>query len=345
MPAFSLPALDGKTYTNEDFKDVKNLGVVFLSNHCRISQKFQKALIEIKKKTKGSENDFFVISPNHPQSILPHEEAYSDLGDSFEEMNKRAIGEKYNFTFLFDGEHQSVTEAFGASITPSAYVFGPSRTQIYAGRIGNHEKVADIEALEFYQYLFYGEEWEDTRITRSFGSVIKWKSRKALLEKTIRNYSKETVFVRMVDGKTLRFLTTKGVGRLKIYFAWSIDDKNCVDNLQKISHISKIYRKRGVSVGTIHVGTEEEKDDVEEILSRAQISGINYMINGNEFNILNIGYKSSTDRITPSSLILSQEGKPVEEIKGDVNIYDLRKKLLMNLINVSYKNGRKAKYR
>ena len=54
------------------------------------------------------------------------------------------------------------------------------------------------------------------------------------------------------------------------------------------------------------------------------------MINGNEFNILNIGYKSSTDRITPSSLILSQEGKPVEEIKGDVNIYDLRKKLSIN---------------
>ena len=130
-----------------------------------------------------------------------------------------------------------------------------------------------------------------------------------MLEKTIRNYSKETVFVRKVDGETLRFLTTKG-GKIKIYFAWSIKDKNCVDNLQKISHISKIYRKRGVSVGTIHVGTEEEKDAVEEILSRAQISGINYMINGNEFNILNIGYKSSTDIITPSSLILSQEGKP-----------------------------------
>ena len=224
-----------------------------------------------------------------------------------------------------------MTKAFGASITPSAYVFGPSRTQIYAGRIGNHEKTADIEALEFYQYLFYGEEGKDTRITRSFGSVIKWKSRKALLEKTIRNYSKETVFVRKVDGKTLRFLTTKGVGRLKIYYAWSIKDENCVDNLQKISHISKIYRKRGVSISTIHVGIDEERVVVEEILSRAQISGINYMIDGSEFNILSIGYKSSTDRITPSSLILSQEGKPIEEIKGEVNIYNLRKKIINEL--------------
>ena len=63
------------------------------------------------------------------------------------------------------------------------------------------------------------------KITRSFGSVIKWKSRKALLEK-LYAIILETVFVRMVDGKILlRFLTTKGVGRLKIYFAWSIDDK------------------------------------------------------------------------------------------------------------------------
>ena len=181
MPAFSLPALDGKTYTNEDFKDVKNIGVVFLSNHCRISQKFQKALIEIKKKTKGSENDFIVISPNHPQSILPHEEAYSDLGDSFEEMNKRAIEKSIILHFYLMGTPECdrsfwcVNNAKCICLWPREHKFMPDELVIM-------KKVADIEALEFYQYLFYGEEWEDTRITRSFGSVIKWKSRKALLE-------------------------------------------------------------------------------------------------------------------------------------------------------------------
>ena len=44
LPPFSLRATNGEVYTESDFDDKKVLGIVFLSNHCKVSQLFQNHL-------------------------------------------------------------------------------------------------------------------------------------------------------------------------------------------------------------------------------------------------------------------------------------------------------------
>src|ERR1700757_2200023 len=46
-PAFSLPGIDGKTYTLDDFKDAPVLMVAFLSNHCPYSHAAETRLLPL----------------------------------------------------------------------------------------------------------------------------------------------------------------------------------------------------------------------------------------------------------------------------------------------------------
>ena len=43
---FRLPGVDGQYYTNENLKGHKYTLIIFLSNHCRVSQSFQQKIIQ-----------------------------------------------------------------------------------------------------------------------------------------------------------------------------------------------------------------------------------------------------------------------------------------------------------
>ena len=45
LPRISLLGVDGKTYTQNSFSNYQNIAVIFYSNHCRVSQKFEKLII------------------------------------------------------------------------------------------------------------------------------------------------------------------------------------------------------------------------------------------------------------------------------------------------------------
>src|SRR5580692_11807889 len=46
-PDFSLPGVDGKTYTLSSFKDAKVLVIVFMCNHCPTSQAYERRVIQL----------------------------------------------------------------------------------------------------------------------------------------------------------------------------------------------------------------------------------------------------------------------------------------------------------
>ena len=94
LPDFELTSTSGKIYSRDDFDDKKLLAIVFLSNHCRVSQIFQNHIMQIKKLFAQESISIIAVSPNYEDAILPDELAYSDLGDSFEEMKKRAERKK-----------------------------------------------------------------------------------------------------------------------------------------------------------------------------------------------------------------------------------------------------------
>ena len=48
-PDFSLPGIDGKTYTLSSFKNAKVLVIVFICNHCPTSQAYEQMITPIRE--------------------------------------------------------------------------------------------------------------------------------------------------------------------------------------------------------------------------------------------------------------------------------------------------------
>ena len=78
---FSLPGVDGKTYSVESFVDKKVLVVVFTCNHCPYANAIEDRLIEFQKKYADDGIQVIAINSNDAEN-------YPD--DSFESMIERA---------------------------------------------------------------------------------------------------------------------------------------------------------------------------------------------------------------------------------------------------------------
>src|SRR6266478_9811538 len=139
-PDFKLPGVDGKKHSLNDFRKSPVLVVVFTCNHCPTAQYYEERLKKIVEDYKGKGVALVAISPNDPKSVRVDELGYTDLGDSFPEMKIRAKYKRFNFPYLYDGEKEEVSRAYGPVATPHAFVFDQRRTLRYRGRIDDSER-------------------------------------------------------------------------------------------------------------------------------------------------------------------------------------------------------------
>jgi len=124
-PDFSLPGVDGDTYTLASFKDKPVLVVAFWCNHCPYVQAWEDRTIATQRDYAPKGVAFVAINPNET-------EGYPE--DDFPHMVARAKSQGYNFPYLRD-ETQKVAEAYGGVCTPDFFVFDKSRRLRYRGKL------------------------------------------------------------------------------------------------------------------------------------------------------------------------------------------------------------------
>src|SRR5881227_2868806 len=126
-PDFRLPGVDGKKHSLKDFRKSPVLVIVFTCNHCPTAQYYEERLKKIVENYKAKGVALVAISPNDPRSVRLDELGYTDLGDSFKEMKVRAKYRRFNFPYLYDGDKEDVSHAYGPVATPHAFVFDQQR--------------------------------------------------------------------------------------------------------------------------------------------------------------------------------------------------------------------------
>ena len=167
-PDFSLPGVDGKAYSLNNFKNKKILVVVFMCNHCPYVQ----GSIE---RIKAIQSDYGVKSVQVVGINANDEINYPD--DSFEKMIEMNKEKKLNFPYLRD-EDQNVATAYGAQCTPECFVFDEKRTLRYHGRIDNSPKdsslVQTTDLRNSIESLIHNKK-VSIELTPAIGCSIKWR--------------------------------------------------------------------------------------------------------------------------------------------------------------------------
>ena len=134
LPAvdFSLPGVDGKTWTLQDGRGEKGLLVFFICNHCPYVQAIRDRLVRDALELRDLGVNSVAIMSNDPSQ---YEE------DSFENM--RSISREFDFPFpyLLD-ETQEVAKAYGAVCTPDFFGYNADLELQYRGRLDESRKEA-----------------------------------------------------------------------------------------------------------------------------------------------------------------------------------------------------------
>lgn len=167
-PDFSLPGIDGKTYSLASFTDKKVLVVCFSCNHCPYVQAAEDRMIAFQHDFAPKGVQLVCINPND-------ERTYPE--DSFDEMKQRAKAKGFNFAYLRD-ESQEVARRYGAQCTPEFFVFDPSRKLAYHGRIDDGYK--DAHAAKIHDLRDAAKAALEGKpiaepVTPAMGCSIKWR--------------------------------------------------------------------------------------------------------------------------------------------------------------------------
>src|SRR5580658_8921838 len=115
-PDFALPGVDGKIHKLSDYAASPILVVVFTCNHCPIAQMYEQRIQQLANDYKNKGVAVVAIQPNDPEAIRIDELDSSDISDSLPEMKIRVQYKHLTYPYLYDGETQQVTRAYGPQV-------------------------------------------------------------------------------------------------------------------------------------------------------------------------------------------------------------------------------------
>lgn len=168
-PDFSLPGVDGRTWTLEDCMGANGLLIMFICNHCPYVKAINDKLVRDTVELKSLGVNSVAIMSNDPDD-------YPE--DSFENMKKVAVAQGYPFPYLWD-ESQEVAKAYGAVCTPDFFGYNAQAELQYRGRLDASGRDPDSDPSErelfnaMKQVAETGTGPEEQ--TPSIGCSIKWR--------------------------------------------------------------------------------------------------------------------------------------------------------------------------
>ncbi len=321
-PDFKLPGTDGKNYSLASFAKSKVLAVVFTCNHCPTAQAYEARIIQLAKDYAPKGVALIAISPNDPNSVRLDELGYADLGDSFEEMKTRAKDRGYTFPYLFDGETQSVSKAFGAVATPHIFIFDSNRKLAYQGRIDDVEKPTktpnNFDARNALDALLAGKD-VPVKTTKVFGCSVKWAEKGDEVQRFRDKWAAEPVTVEMIDEKGIRELIANPSDKLRLINVWATWCGPCVAEYADFITINRMYRGRDFEFISISADDPSKKESVLKFLKKKESSVKNYLFSIEDKYKLIEAVDPKWQGALPYTILVEPGGKIVYAKQGPID--------------------------
>jgi peroxiredoxin len=332
-PDFKLPGVDGKSYSLASFKNANILVLIFTCNHCPTAQAYEDRIIQLAKEYKDKGVAIVAVSPNDPKSVRLDELGYSDLSDSFEEMKLRSKQKGYNFPYLYDGETQSMSKAYGPVATPHAFVFDKKRKLRYQGRIDDVEKPTgtpkSLDTRNAIEALLANKEVPVTT-TKVFGCSVKWAEKGELVQKGLDDWAKEPVSVNMIDEAGIKELLQNKSDKLRLINVWATWCGPCVTEFSSFVDINRMYRGRDFEFISVSADNPENKEKVLKFLQKKQASNTNYLFSIDDKYKLIEAIDPKWQGALPYTVLVEPGGKIVYAKQGIIEPSEMKKLIVDN---------------
>ena len=332
LPDFSLPGVDGKTYTPGDFKDADVLVVLFTCNHCPTAQAYEARVAQLHEDYKDKGVALVAISPNDPKAVRLDELGYTDLDDSFEAMKIRAKDHDYHYPYLFDGDTQTVSRAFGVLATPHVFIFDRDRNLQYNGRIDDAEvkQVTSHDAINAIDALLDGKP-VPVATTRVFGCSTKWADKQPDARKSLERWDAETATLEPITLEGVAELAKNDSDDLLLVNLWATWCGPCVSELPELVTMHRMYRGRDFRLVTISLDEPDQRDKALEVLNQHHVSGTNFLLHADNRDAFAEALDPSWPGPVPYTLLIAPGGKVIYRHVGAIDPLEVKRAIVGHL--------------
>ncbi|MDB4902446.1 MAG: redoxin [Mucilaginibacter sp.] len=330
-PDFSLPGVDGKTYTLQSFKNAKVLAIVFMCNHCPSSQAYEDRIIKLTNDYAAKGVQVIGINPNNPASIRLDELGYTDLGDTFDEMKIRAKDKNFNFPYLFDGATEIASMKYGPVATPHIFIFDKAKRLQYQGRIDDMENPRktphNFDARNAIEALLNNKEVPVTT-TKVFGCSIKWAEKSTWIDKATAEWAKEPVKLDTINATGIADLIKNHTDKLRLINVWATWCGPCVTEFSEFINMNRMYRGRDFEFISISADDPANKDKALKFLQKKQASTTNYIFSVDDKYKLIEAIDPKWEGALPYTMLVEPDGKIVYAHQGIIDPLELKKMIV-----------------
>ncbi len=337
-PDFALPGIDGKTHKLGDYSKSKVLVVVFTCNHCPTAQLYEGRIKKLAEDYHNKGVALVAIQPNNPNAIRLDELGYTDVSDSLPEMKIRAAYRHFNFPYLYDGDTQSVSLAYGPKATPHVFIFDQERKLRYEGHVDNNQRESLATSPDARNAIdaLLADKPVPVDHTRVFGCSTKWISKEASRLEGLKKIEAEPVTVSLASADDLKKLRNEASGKVILVNFWATWCGPCVHEFPDFETTYRMYRLRDFDLVTVSANMPDEEPGVIKMLQRQHASSRNLLFGSTDTDAMQAAFDPKWEAGVPYTAIISPDGKMLYREQGEVDILKLRRIILGNLPDPDY---------
>ncbi len=329
-PDFALPGVDGKVHKLSDYAASPVLAVVFTCNHCPIAQMYEQRIERLYQEYGKRGVAVVAIQGNDPKALTIEELDCSDISDTLPEMKIRFTYKHLHYPYLYDGDTQAVTHAYGPQATPHIFIFDKERRLRYEGRIDDNyrfEQVKTHEAQDAIEALLAGQPVVVTH-TGVFGCSTKWQEKEALRLAYEQKLEAQPVTVEPVDAEGLKKLRANATGHVTLVSFWATWCGSCVAEFADLQDTFRMYSDRDFELVTVSANMPEEKASVLRFLEKKHATSRNLVFASDDTAALQAAFDPAWQSAVPYTVLIGADGKVIYSSLGSVDLLELHRKIL-----------------
>ena len=337
-PDFCLPGIDGHTHCLKDYASSKVLVIAFTCNHCPTAQLYESRIKQLAADYRERGVALVAIEPNNPNAVRLDEMGYTDVGDSFEEMKTRAAYRHFNFPYLYDGETQKISRAYGPTATPHLFIFDGERRLRYDGRVDNNPReplVTVKDARNAIDALLANKPVPVAR-TPSVGCSTKWMYKEEGRKQELAEIESQPVKIQPASAEELKLLRQNQTGKLVLVNFWATWCGPCFKELPDLETTYRMYGHRAFDLVTVSINYPDEQPGVLSALRKQHATSRNLLLGSTDIYALMSAFDSEWNAAVPYTMLIRPGGEVVYRRQGEIDPLELRRLIIANLADDDY---------
>lgn len=329
-PNFSLEGVDGKVHKLGDYANSPVLVVIFTCNHCPIAQVYERRIEQLYEDYSKKGVAVVAIQGNDPKAIRIDELDSSDVSDTLDDMKIRVQYKHLHYPYLYGGDTQAVTRAYGPQATPHVFIFDKDRLLRYEGHFDNSyriEMVKTHDAQNAIDALLAGKEVA-VKHTGVFGCSTKWSEKAEQRIAADQKLNAEPVLVEKVDAAGLKKLRSGTSGHVTLINFWATWCGSCVTEFSDLQDTYRMYSPRDFEMVTVAANMPDEEPSVLRFLQKKHATTRNLLFDSDDTAKLQAAFDSAWQSAVPYTVVLGPDGKVIYKTLGTVDLLEMRRKIL-----------------